>query len=100
MNLKRGNDKFKLLLKKVRKNKKTILALKVINPVLMLLFIVVSFLTLYNNNIEEIYRSYSTLFIISMIALFLLIAFFDFITLKKKRENRLLNIKIIKMLNF
>ena len=99
MDLQRGTTKFNDLRKRIKKNKKLIFIFNALNPVLMLLFIGVSFLTFYNNNVTEVSQNSSILFVISLVTLFVLIALFEFVSTKKKKENRVLSVKIVKLLN-
>lgn len=81
----------------IKDNSKRIMFYKNWTPILMFLFVVLSFLMFYSN-LEKIFVSVQSLFIGLLVLIFLTLTLFRFYILKKKKENRSLDTKIYNLL--
>ena len=81
----------------IKENSKKIMFYKNWTPILMISFVVLSFLMFYFN-LEKIFVSVQSLFVSLLVLIFLTLTLFRFYTLKKKKENRSLDTKIYKLL--
>lgn len=86
------------LQKRIDTNTSTIKFLKSIVVSLMLLFVGLSFVTLYTNAFMEIQQAIQIFFITLLIATFLSLAVLEVYVKRKEKENKRLDMKIYKIL--
>uniref|UniRef100_UPI004048B05C hypothetical protein n=1 Tax=Polaribacter sp. TaxID=1920175 RepID=UPI004048B05C len=98
MEFTKGENAFIVLREKLKTNKKKILVYKILSPILMVLFIVFSFLIFYNNNVNKISSDLNLLFYGLLVGLFICLAAMDYIMSKKIKENKYLDNRIYKLL--
>ena len=75
-------------IEKLKNNKKKILVYMIVSPILMVLFIVFSFLIFYNNNVDEISADINLIFYALLVGLFFCLAAMDYNLSKKIKENK------------
>jgi hypothetical protein len=97
MDIQQKKTRFKLIQDKIKNNKKRIQVFKRISPYLMFLFMMVSFLTFHNSLTEE-NEILRRVFVSVLVLVFVLLAFFSHVILKKKEENKELDTKIYHLL--
>ena len=97
MEIKNKEAAFRKLQKQIKSNTKSISIYKKLIPVLMLLFVFNAFFMLYFN-VKNIESNIENLFVIIFILTFLILTLFRIYTLRKKKENRDLDVKIYNLL--
>lgn len=97
MDIQLKKTRFKQIQHKIKNNNKLIQIFKGMSPYLMILFMMISFLTFYNN-LTKVNDNLQEVFIIVLISIFILLAFFNHVILKKKEENKKLDTKIYHLL--
>lgn len=98
MEFAKGENAFIVLREKLKNNKKKILVYKIVSPILMVLFIVFSFLIFYNNNVDQIGSDVNLIFYGLLVGLFVCLAVMDYTMSKKIKENKYLDSRIYKLL--
>ena len=99
MDLKREKNTFTVLRAELKRNNKKILILKVLSPILMTLFVMLSFLTFYYNNFSETESTITTFFTVALVIMFGTLLSFDFMIKNTKKVNKNLDVEIVKVLN-
>ncbi len=97
MDIQLKKTRFKLIQNKIKNNKKRIQIFERTSPYLIFLFTTVSFLTFHNSLTKE-NEILQRVFVTVLVLIFVLLAFFSHVILKKKEENMKLDIKIYHLL--
>lgn len=97
MDLRYKERNFKSLQDRIEKNMKAIQLFKNTSPVLMSLFVIISFLMFYNN-ISNTDRLLQLLYIVVLAILFISLALFYYLIERKQKENIILDTKIYNLL--
>ena len=97
MEFKNKEEAFRKLQKQIKSNTRSISVYKRLSPVLMSLFVFNAFIMFYNS-IKNVENTIQVLFVSLLILIFLTLSLFHFSIVKKKKENRSLDIEIYKLL--
>lgn len=97
MEIKNKEAAFRKLQKQIKSNTKSISVYKKLIPVFMLLFVFNAFFMLYFN-VKNVESNVESLFVVMLILTFFTLTFFRVFTLRKKKENRILDTKIYNLL--